>query len=125
MTPLLPALLKSQSRRTTFLSEGVKLCALLSAICVAPLAFIKSPWISAWLLMIVSVVSLGTFGIWAYHALTNKPLLNSEEHDEQMAAIAIFGQNRDGKPPLIEAINQAVLTQNPAMSASNEGEGNG
>lgn len=111
----LPTLLKSQSRRTTFLSEGVKLCGIVCAICAAPLAFVQG-WIAVWLLIVLSVVGLGTFGIWAFNAVINRPLLDSEEHTEQMAAISLLGQNRENQPALIEAVMGQPMIENPRLS---------
>jgi hypothetical protein len=120
----LPALLKSQSRRTTFLSEGVKLCGLICAISAAPLPFVHG-FVAIWLLVILSVVGLGTFGIWAFNAIRNRSLLDSEEHTEQMAAIAIMGQNREGKPPLLQPIEQVALSQNPSIDSNDQEASNG
>ncbi len=117
----IPSFLRTRSRRTNFLSVGVTLCALVAAICAAPLAFVQA-WIAAWLLSLMTILVLGTFGIWAFHAVRNKHLLDTEEHTEHMAAISIMGQNRDGKAPLIRAIEQDVLTSNPEMSSEQREE---
>lgn len=109
----------SSSKRTTFLSEGVKLCGIICAICAAPLAFVQ-PWIAAWLMGIFTIVGLGTFGIWGVNALRNKAVFDSEEHTEHMAAIAVMGQNRDGKPPLLQSVDQALLTTNPEASSDSQ-----
>jgi hypothetical protein len=71
----------------------------------------------------MTVLVLGTFGIWAFHAVRNKHLLDTEEHTEHMTAISIMGQNRDGKAPLMKAIEQAVLTPNPDLSSKQREEG--
>jgi fatty acid desaturase len=111
----LPSFIRTQSRRTNFLSVGVRLCALVAAICAAPLAFVR-PWIAIWLLVLMTILVLGTFGIWLFHAIKNRHLLDTEEHTEQMAAISLIGQNREGKAPLIRAVEQAYLTSNPELS---------
>ena len=120
----LQSLTQSSSKRTTFLSEGVKLAGILCAICAAPLPFV-SGWIAAWLLGVLTLIGLGTFGIWAFNAVTNRPLLNSEEHTEQMAAIAVMGQNREGKPPILHAVDQTILTKNPEMIEGPQEMGHG
>ena len=102
----------STSKRTTFLSEGVKLCGLICAICAAPLAFVR-PWIAIWLLVVLTVVALGTFAVWVVNAIRNKSAFDTEEHTEHMAAIAVMGQNRDGQPPLMQVVDQARLSANP------------
>lgn len=117
----LTSLTRTQSTRTNFLAVGVRLCALIAAICAAPLAFV-SVWIAVWLMVLMSILVLGTFGIWAYHAVKNSHLLNTEEHTEKMAAISLMGQNRDGLPPLVIEIEQDVLIQNPLLTAS-QGDG--
>ena len=111
---------RTRSHRTNFLSVGVTLCALVAAICVAPLAFVKT-WIAIWLLSLMSVLVLGTFGIWVFHAVRNKHLLDTEEHTEQMAAISLLGINRDGKEPLLQAIQQQLLSTNPDISVQTQG----
>jgi hypothetical protein len=93
----------------------VTLCALVAAICAAPLAFVQA-WIAVWLLMLMSVLVLGTFGIWAFHAVRNSHLLDTEEHTEQMAAISLLGVNRDGGTPVVRRVEQTALTQNPELS---------
>lgn len=104
----------TRSSRTNFLSVGVTLCALVAAICVAPLAFVTG-WIALWLLTLMTILVLGTFGIWAYHAIRNPRLLDTEQHQEQMAAIPLLGQNRIGQSPLVEAIIDAPLIENPQL----------
>lgn len=104
-----------KTRRTNFLSVGVTLCALIAAICAAPLAFVHD-WIAVWLLGLMSILVLGTFGIWAFHAIRNPRLLDTEQHQEQMAAIPLLGANRLGEAPTIEAIIDAPLTENPRLS---------
>ena len=112
--------LLTRSRRTNFLSVGVTLCALVAAICVAPLAFVQF-WIAVWLLVLASVLILGTFGIWAYHAINNPRLLDTEQHHEQMAAIPLLGANRDGKAAVIEALIDVPLIENPRLSEGGQG----
>ena len=114
-----PTMLRNTSQRTTFLSEGIKLCGFILAICAAPLFYVQD-WVAAWLLAIMTIVGLGTFGIWAYNAIKNKNLHPSEEHTEQMAAISLLGQNRTGKAPVLTPLDQKILTQNPV--AANAGE---
>ena len=116
-----PAFLRSRSKRTTFLSEGVKLCGVLCAICAAPLPFVEA-WVAAWLLILVSIVSLTTFGIWTFNAVTNRSLLDSEEHTEQMAAIAMLGQNREERDPVVRAVEQTRLIENPRAGDKQESE---
>ena len=111
----------AKSSRTNFLSVGVTLCWIVAAICAAPLAFVKS-WIAVWLLVLMTLLVLGTFGIWAFHAVKNPRLLDTEQHQEQMAAIPLMGQNRTGKTPLIEALVDMPLIENPHLS---EGDVNG
>lgn len=117
----LSALSRSQSRRTNFLSAGVTLCVLVTAVCAAPLAFVPG-WIAAWLLTVLTFLALGTFGVWAFHAIKNSHLLSTEEHTEHMAAIAQLGQNRTGKPPLVLSVDQEALTSNPDLAAQQDGE---
>ena len=64
---------------------------------------------------ILTIVGLGTFGIWAYNAIKSRHLLDSEEHTEHMAAIAVMGLNREGKPPLMQTVEQIALTENPNL----------
>jgi hypothetical protein len=109
----------STSKRTTFLSEGVKLCGIICAICAAPLAFVHA-WIAIWLLGVLTIVALGTFGVWAVNAIKNKSAFDTEEHTEHMAAIAVMGQNREGKPPLLQAVDQALLTANPEANSDDQ-----
>lgn len=104
-----------RTKRTNFLSVGVTLCALVAAICAAPLAFVET-WIAAWLLGLMSILVLGTFGIWAFHAIRNPRLLDTEQHQEQMAAIPLLGLNRPEGSPLIEAVANAPLVENPQLS---------
>lgn len=103
-----------KTRRTNFLSVGVTLCALIAAICAAPLAFVHE-WIAVWLLVLMTVLVLGTFGIWAFHAIRNPRLLDTEQHHEQMAAIPLMGANRLGGPPTIEEVIDVPLTENPQL----------
>lgn len=115
---------RSRSRRTNFLSVGVTLCALVAAICAAPLAFV-TPWIAIWLLSLMTILILGTFGIWAFHALKNKHLLDTEEHTESMAAISFLGINREGKEPLLQALDQSIATLNLEVKSDQDGGNDG
>ena len=112
--------LRWRSRRTNFLSVGVTLCALVAAICAAPLAFVTT-WIAVWLLSLMTVLILGTFGIWAFHAVRNKHLLDTEEHTEQMAVISTLGVNREGQEPLLKSVGQALLSPNTEIDSHNQG----
>ncbi len=117
----LPAFIQhSTTKRTSALSEGSKLCAIILAICAAPL-FVVSGWMAVWLLTIITIVGLGTFGLWFFKDVTgkNKP---TEEHTENMAAIALFGQNRDGKSPLLQSVDQSLLGSNPETSDAQESD---
>ena len=109
----------SSTKRTTFLSEGVKLCGLVSAVCVAPLPFVPT-WIAIWLLSIFTIVALGTFAVWAINAIKNKSVYDSEEHTEHMTALAMLGQNREGMAPLVKVIDQALLGANPEAGSSDQ-----
>ena len=111
------SLVQFRSRRTNFLSVGVTLCALITAICVAPLAWLQSEWMAIWLLGLVTVLVLGTFGIWAFHAIKNPHLLDTENHIEQMAAISVLGENRTGKSAIIESIVGEGVSDNPRLSS--------
>ena len=115
-----PGFIGSRTTRTNFLSVGVTLCAIIAAICAAPLAFV-TPWIAIWLLCLMSVLVLGTFCIWAFHAIKNPRLLDTEHHVEQMAAISVMGQNRENGTPLLTSFDHSVLTQNPSISNPEEG----
>lgn len=103
-----------RSRRTNFLSVGVTLCAIIAAICVAPLAFVQ-PWIAIWLLILLTVLVLGTFGIWAFHAVRNPRLLDTEDHVEHMAAISLLGANQEGGRAYVEAITADLVVENPSL----------
>ena len=105
-------ILGHRDKRTTFLSVGVTLCILVAAICAAPLAFVQD-WIAVWLLCLLTFLVVSTFGIWAFHAIRNPRLLDSEQNREQMAAIAIFSQNIPGKEALLKQVEQGVLVENP------------
>ena len=120
----LPTIVGSRSRRTNFLSVGVTLCAMIAAICAAPLAFV-TPWIATWLLSLMSILILGTFGIWAFHAVRNPRLLDTEDHLEQMAAISIMGQNREDSVPLLTSLDQRNLQQNPSIENPIDGGNDG
>ena len=120
----LPTIVGSRSRRTNFLSVGVTLCAMIAAICAAPLAFV-APWIATWLLSLMSILILGTFGIWAFHAVRNPRLLDTEDHLEQMAAISIMGQNREDSVPLLTSLDQRNLQQNPSIENPIDGGNDG
>lgn len=121
MKDLLPALTQSHSKRRNFLSEGVKLCAFVCAICAAPLPWVDG-WRAAWLLGILTIVGLGTFGLWAFSAAKNRKLIesDSEEHTEHLAAIAVFGQNREGKSPLLTQVEQSFLIENDSVSKEDQ-----
>lgn len=105
---------QSLTKRTTSLSDGQKLCGIILAICAAPL-FKVDGWIAIWLLSIITIVGLSTFGLWFYRAITGKTE-PTEEHTEQMAAIAVWGQNTESGKPLIRPVDQSVLTHNPESS---------
>ena len=120
----LPTIVGSRSRRTNFLYVGVTLCAMIAAICAAPLAFV-APWIATWLLSLMSILVLGTFGIWAFHAVRNPRLLDTEDHLEQMAAISIMGQNREDSVPLLTSLDQRNLQQNPSIENPIDGGNDG
>lgn len=110
----IPAILKhSFTKRTTSLSDGQKLCGIILAICAAPL-FKVSGWMAVWLLSIITIVGLGTFGVWFFKALSGKTE-PTEEHTENMAAISLMGQNRTGKGPLIEALTNVPTVENPML----------
>ncbi|MBH5322557.1 hypothetical protein [Aurantiacibacter sediminis] len=115
----LSSFLQNSSRRTTFLSEGIKLCAIITVVCAAPLPFVEL-WIAIWLLVILSAVALGTFGVWAYNAVKNQHLFPSEEHREQMAAVSLLGRNRDDQPPLLTPVELTDLGQNPESPTSSQ-----
>lgn len=111
----------TRSSRTNFLSVGVTLCAIVAAICVAPLAFVTG-WIAVWLLVLITILVLGTFGIWAYHAIRNPRLLDTEQHQEQMAAIPLMGNNETGKMVEIDQFNPAhALIENPITKSGDSG----
>jgi hypothetical protein len=67
-----------------------------------------------WLLTIITIVGLGTFGLWFWRALTGKTE-PTEEHTENMAAISLLGRNRDGEAPFVEAIVNAPTIENPML----------
>ena len=113
------SLLGLRDKRTTFLSVGVTLCILIAAICVAPLPFVGD-WIAIWLLCLLSILVMGTFSIWAFHAIRNPRLLDSEQNREQMAAIALFGQNVPGKSPLLRPVDQTALIENPNTASGQQ-----
>ena len=97
---------------------------MIAAICAAPLAFV-TPWIATWLLSLMSILILGTFGIWAFHAVRNPRLLDTEDHLEQMAAISIMGQNREDSVPLLTSLDQRNLQQNPSIENPIDGGNDG
>ena len=107
-------LFSRQTKRANFLNVGVMLCGIVAAICVAPLAFVHA-WIAVWLLSLMTILILGTFGIWAYYAISNPKLLETESHAENMAAISVLGTNRDGKKALVQAITGQPSVPNPAL----------
>lgn len=110
----LPTILKqSFTKRTTSLSDGQKLCGIILAICAAPL-FKVTGWMAVWLLSIITIVGLGTFGVWFFKALTGKTE-PTEEHTENMAAISLMGQNRTGKAPIVAAITDVPIVENPRL----------
>lgn len=116
-----PTLLRqSLTKRTTSLSDGQKLCGMILAICAAPL-FKVDGWIAVWLLTIMTIVGLSTFGLWFFRAVTGKTE-PTEEHTEQMAAIAVWGRNSDSGPSLMQPVQQTSLTHNPASSDHPEAE---
>ena len=104
-----------RSKRTNFLSVGVTLCALVAAICVTPLAFVN-PWIAIWLLSLATIVILGTFSIWAFHAVKNPRMFDTEEHVEQMAQISLLGSNREGGPADVQQITIEGAVANPQLT---------
>ncbi|MBX7460431.1 hypothetical protein [Qipengyuania huizhouensis] len=117
----LPTILRQTStKRTSALSEGSKLCGIILAICAAPL-FVVEGWMAIWLLSIISLVGLGTFGLWFYKELKGKNL-PTEEHTENMAAISLMGQNRDGKEPIIEAIMDETPVANPRLGQGEQAQ---
>ena len=62
----------------------------------------------------MTILVLGTFGIWAYHAVKNPRLLDTEQHQEQMAAIPLMGNNETGKTVEIDQLNAGQeLIENP------------
>lgn len=111
---------QSLTKRTTSLSDGQKLCGIILAICAAPL-FKVDGWIAIWLLTIISIVGLSTFGLWFFRAVTgkNEP---TEEHTEQMAAIAVWGRNSEDGQSLMRSVQQTSLTHNPASSEHPEAD---
>ncbi|MEM7664585.1 MAG: hypothetical protein AAF250_01895 [Pseudomonadota bacterium] len=104
------------TRRTTSLSDGQKLCGIILAICAAPL-FKVDGWMAVWLLSLITIVGLGTFGLWFFRAVTGKTE-PTEEHTENMAAISLLGKNKDGKEPEVIQVEQQVLTSNPKSDAN-------
>jgi hypothetical protein len=109
-----PSLFGHLKRRTNFLSTGVTLCSIVAAICAAPLAFVV-PWIAMWLLSLMTLIVLGTFGIWAFHAVKNPRLLDSEEHTEQMGVISVYGKNSLIDEPRTISIDPAIASENPRI----------
>jgi hypothetical protein len=71
----------------------------------------------------MTVLVIGTFAIWAFHAIKNPRLLDTEQHQEQMAAIPLIGINRAGKKPVIEALLDAPLIENPILSDGEQQNG--
>jgi hypothetical protein len=120
----IPAIIKQTfTRRTTSLSDGQKLCGIILAICAAPL-FKVDGWVAIWLLSIITIVGLGTFGLWFFRAVTGKTE-PTEEHTERMAAISLLGRNHDGKEPEVIKVEQTVLTANPKSEADPREAGDG
>lgn len=105
---------QTATKRTTSLSDGQKLCGLILAICAAPL-FKVNGWMAVWLLTIITVVGLLTFGLWFYRAITGKSE-PTEEHVEHMAAIGVWGKNTPDGSTQIHPILQQKLAQNPNSS---------
>lgn len=117
MSEGIPAIFRqSFTKRTTSLSDGQKLCGIILAICAAPL-FKVTGWMAIWLLSIITIVGLGTFGLWFFRALMGKTE-PTEEHTENMAAISLMGQNRDGKSPIVEAIVNVPIVENPMLKGA-------
>ena len=74
---------------------------------------------AVWLLSIITIVGLGTFGVWFFKALTGKTE-PTEEHTENMAAISLMGQNRTGESPIIETIANERTIENPMLEGRGE-----
>lgn len=72
---------------------------------------------AVWLLSLITIVGLGTFGLWFFRAVTGKTE-PTEEHTENMAAISLLGKNKDGKEPEVIQVEQQVLTSNPKSDAN-------
>jgi CDP-diglyceride synthetase len=89
----------------------VSLCAIIAAICAAPLAFVEV-WVAVWLLTLITILVLGTFGIWAFHTIRNPRLLDTEHHQEKMAEISLLGVNQPDQSAIVKEIVNQPLVEN-------------
>ena len=119
MNPLTQWIGSRETKRANFLSVGVTLCSIVAAICVAPLAFVHT-WIAIWLLVLATILILGTFGIFAFYAIYRPGILSTESHVEKMAAISILGTNRESEPAVLQAIAGLPVVDNPRLSSQGQ-----
>ena len=109
-------LLSRRTMKPNVLSVGLRLCSIVAALCVAPLAFVHV-WIAVWLLTLMTIIVLGTFGIFAFHSVRNPELLRTEDHVEQMARITqVIGYNRPDQVPETIFLGKQPAEENPLIS---------
>lgn len=74
------------------MSPGIWLSAVIGIPCIGAAVFAES-WISIWLLTVMTVVVLGTFGIFLLHSIRNPNLLQSEDYLLRKDAMTIYGSS--------------------------------
>jgi hypothetical protein len=96
------------------------LCALIS-IPAMGFATFAPWWVAVWLLVLTSILIVGTFGIFAFHSFKNQHLLQSEDYLLKREAISIYGSSS------YQGANVAkiVLDQNSVRKRIAKDESNG
>jgi uncharacterized membrane protein len=97
------------------------LCALLGIPSIAA-ATVAPWWIAVWLLTLTSIVTLGTFGVFAFHSVKNQHLLQSEDYLLRRDALTIFGSSSYQGEHIVQVINTLENKTLSDRSISNEYE---
>lgn len=101
---------KSDSYRSrNLLAPALWLNAIIMAAMVPATPFLPL-WAAVVGWIILTVVCLGTFGIYAKFALTNPQMLRSEDHALKQEALTIYGSNGKGGMDLARILAAPTMT---------------
>lgn len=82
------------------------------------LAIFSPVWIAIWLLILASIIIIGTFLIFSLHSFKNQHLLQSEDYLLRSQAISIYGSSSYNG----QNVAKIVLDQKSVHKISAEGE---